>query len=122
MGHINIKHPKTGMWRCFSTETDKWVTDWMSEKDYEEWLVQDVICSVRSELAVFGIRKSIYCSYNEAVYSNARIKYKEQHCCKCEHKDCDNCWLYDPVEDYIEAIDSTGDPLEIKDELIKGDD
>jgi len=105
------------MWRCFSTITDTWVSDWLSEKDYEEWLVQDAANTMRAELAVLGVHKNTCCSYNGAVYWNARTKYKEKHCNTCVQKDCDNCWLHAPVEDYIEVMDTIGDPLGIKNEL-----
>ena len=25
MGHANIQHPETGMWRCWSTVVDNWI-------------------------------------------------------------------------------------------------
>lgn len=55
MGHANIQHPKTGMWRCWSTVVDNWITDWMTESDYKEWLIQEAANSMREELQDFGI-------------------------------------------------------------------
>lgn len=56
MGHANIQHPETGMWRCWSTVVDNWITDWMTESDYKEWLIQEAANSMREELQDFGIK------------------------------------------------------------------
>lgn len=37
MPRFNVQHPQTGKWRCFSTVTDYWVSDWMDENSYEKW-------------------------------------------------------------------------------------
>ena len=124
MSQLNIKHPKTGMWRCFSTNSNTWVSDWLSEKDYEEWLISDTVRTLRNKLDRYGIPGAEHYIFNDAVYMDAQTKYEEEHCTACEHHDCDNCWLYEGVDDYIEMLNTPdfGDPLGIKDILIKGDD
>ena len=37
MPRFNVEDPETGKWRCFSTVSDSWITEWMPEKIYEEW-------------------------------------------------------------------------------------
>lgn len=37
MPRYNVHDPETGKWRCFSSVTDDWITDWMSQRDYQEW-------------------------------------------------------------------------------------
>ena len=37
MPRYNVQHPQTKKWRCFSTITDSYITDWMSEEEYEKW-------------------------------------------------------------------------------------
>jgi hypothetical protein len=37
MPRFNVRHPKTGKWRCFSSISDDWITGWMSEEKYECW-------------------------------------------------------------------------------------
>jgi hypothetical protein len=37
MPRFNVQHPQTKEWRCFSSIVDDWITDWMSEDEYEKW-------------------------------------------------------------------------------------
>lgn len=37
MPRINVQHPQTKEWRCFSSIVDDWITDWMPEDEYEKW-------------------------------------------------------------------------------------
>lgn len=95
MGHVNIQHPETKMWRCFSTVVDDWLCDWMSEDDYKEWLIDDAVASMREEFARSGIKASTWYSYNELVYEFGRRQWKETHCGICSNDDdCDLCFIY----------------------------
>lgn len=37
MPRYNVHDEKTGKWRCFSTVSDDWVTDWMDEERFNQW-------------------------------------------------------------------------------------
>ena len=37
MPRFNVQHPVTKQWRCLSTVTDDWITDWMDEERYQKW-------------------------------------------------------------------------------------
>lgn len=95
MGHVNIQHPETKLWRCFSTVVDDWLCDWMSEDDYKEWLIDDAVASMREEFEQVGIKASTWYSYNELVYEVGRQQWKETHCSICSNDDdCDLCFIY----------------------------
>ena len=60
MPRYNVQHPKTKKWRCFSSVVDEYITEWMDEKQYQEW-----------RLAEYGrqageIRKANLMRYDEA--------------------------------------------------------
>ena len=94
MGHLNVQHPKTKMWRCFSTIVDDWLCDWMSEDDYKEWLINDTIESMREEFARSGIKSSNFYTYNELVFTAACTKWKNRNCGECDGDDCDECFVH----------------------------
>ena len=94
MGHLNIQHPETKLWRCYSTIVDDWLCGWMPENDYKEWLIQDTIDSMREEFERIGIKSSTRYSYNELVYDAACTKWKNAHCNSCIEIECDNCFIY----------------------------
>lgn len=101
MGHLNIQHPETKLWRCYSTIVDDWLCGWMSEEDYKEWLIQDTIDSMREEFERIGIKSSTRYSYNELVYDAACTKWKNAHCNNCPTMaqgygiaECDKCFIY----------------------------
>lgn len=96
MGHLNVQHPKTKMWRCFSTVVDDWLCDWMSEDDYKEWLIKDTVESMREEFARSGIKSSKFYTYNELAFEAARTKWREEHCDRCDTcvSDYENCFLH----------------------------
>ena len=105
MGRSNIQHPITKQWRCYSTVVDAWITDWMDEEAYKEWLIQDAANVVREELAEYGIRSSVVRDYNDAVFSAASMKWRNEHCKDCSTKDCDKCkvWQYPDWFSYMIA-------------------
>jgi hypothetical protein len=37
MPRYNVQNPETKEWRCFSSVIDDYITEWMSEKKYENW-------------------------------------------------------------------------------------
>lgn len=102
MGYINIKHPKTELWRCWSTYSDKWITDWMSETDYKEYLIQRAVEEIIDDLNTHGIQTPKYLTYEECVYKEAL----NNHCSKCPHYSdfdtCDSCDKNITVNTYIE--------------------
>lgn len=93
MSRLNIQHPITKEWRCFSTVVDNWVSDWMSEDKYKEFLIQKAIDDLKAELEYSGIRHAYYYSYNDAVFAAARMDWKDMHCKSCKNS-CDNCPVY----------------------------
>jgi len=103
MSRLNIQHPITKQCRCFSTETDSWVSDWLTEDEYKEWLIQETVKQVAFDLEQYGIRKPQFYSYNEAVYDAAKKLYRDEHCKTCTGSDCDNCkvWGYADWADYL---------------------
>lgn len=105
MPHVNIQHPETGMWRCWSTIVDNWITDWMTESDYKEYLIQEAADSVREDLNNSGIRTSRFITYNDCIYDSALREF----CDKCPNQgDFDKCDMCDKnitVEEYIEQGD-----------------
>jgi len=101
MGRCNIKNRKTGQWRCWSTIIDDWVSEWMPEHDYKEWLIVEAARMMREELETFGIREprsmlgtmtASSCNYHKAL---------EEYCSDCCHDDCDNCYYNKSFESYI---------------------
>lgn len=88
MGRCNIKNKRTGLWRCWSTVVDDWLCDWMTEKDYKQWLIDEAITDMKYELDNYGIRENKYKSASECEYTVARHK---MFCEKCENHDCENC-------------------------------
>ena len=87
MGRLNIKHPKTGLYRCWSTVVDDWVSEWLSEEDYKQWLIEEAINQLKYDLDQFGIKVSLNMSYDELQYK----KLLHEFCNSCSIKDCDNC-------------------------------
>lgn len=118
MPRMNIQHPITKQWRCFSTEIDNWVSEWLPEEKYKEWLIQEAAKQAAFELEQIGIRKPIFYGYNDAVYEVARMRYRDEHCGACTESGCDNCkvWAYGGWEDYLE--DSPDDFFGCKDDLL----
>lgn len=43
MGRAIIQHPETKKWRVFSSITDTFITDWMTEEEYYKWRIKDFI-------------------------------------------------------------------------------
>lgn len=100
MGHLNIQHPETKLWRCYSTVVDNWLCGWMSEDDYKEWLIQDAIDSMREDFARRGLTTPKFVSYNELVYDAACSSWKNEHCSNCPTMaqgygiaECDKCFV-----------------------------
>lgn len=89
MGRSNVKNKKTGMWRCWSTVVDNWVCDWMTEKDYKEWLIEEAAQQMADDLEYFGIREDRFRSVAECEY----IRKMDEFCEKCDRTstDCDEC-------------------------------
>lgn len=82
MPHCDIQHPETKQWRCYSTIVDDWISNWMDEKDYIEWLqVND---------HYYGpLKSSRFYTFEEIAYD---IAMKKQYCDQCRFNcDCDNC-------------------------------
>ena len=104
MSHINIQHTETKMWRCWSTYIDDWVSDWMSETDYKEYLIQEAADSMREDLEHFGIRTTKFRTYNDCVYDLAFKQMCEQ--CPDRFEKCDECDKNITVEAYIEQGDN----------------
>ena len=103
MSRLNIQHPITKQWRCFSTETDSWISEWLPEDKYKEWLIQEAAKQAAFELEQVGIRKPRFYSYNDVVYGAAKKRYRDNHCETCTESDCDNCkvWTYADWVDYL---------------------
>lgn len=103
MGRCNIKHPKTGEWRCWSTIVDNWVSEWMSETDYKQWLIDEATRQAAAEIEAYGIKESRFQTYNDCLYKLAM----QGHCEKCKDRfdKCDDCDYNITVEAYIEQGD-----------------
>ena len=99
MGRCNIKHPQTSEWRCWSTIVNNWVSEWMPEEDYKQWLVDEAARIEQEDIEKFGIKESNIQTYDECVYELAL----EEHCrnCRFKYDSCDNCEYNITVEDYI---------------------
>lgn len=110
MGRVNIQHPVTKMWRCFSSVVDDWVSDWMTEADYKQWLIDEQVREMQYNFEHFGIQKPRMTNYNEVVYTAAFKKM----CDKCKDMDCDHCKYNVDLDTYIE---NKNDYLNIFNEL-----
>lgn len=121
MSRLNIQHPITKQWRCFSTETDSWISEWLPEDKYKEWLIQEAAKQAAFELEQVGIRKPTLYDYNDAVYVAARMRYRNEHCEPCAESDCGNCkvWAYEDWLDYLH--DAPEDFFHCKQDLIEED-
>ena len=87
MGLCNIQHPKTKMWRQWSTYSDSWNSDWMSETDYKEFLIKQTVEQMRQDFDKIGIVKAKVLTNLECDYVTACRK----HCDNCDHSHCDDC-------------------------------
>ena len=101
MPRYNIKHPKTKMWRCYSSVVDDWVSDWMSEEDYKKWLIQEEIDRMNEDFEHFGIREG-YITFEECEYRN---QLNIQKCNNCKEEDCSDCKFNITFEMYKEQGD-----------------
>ena len=117
MSRLNIQHPVTKEWRCFSTVVDNWVSDWMPEDKYKEFLIQRAIDDLKDALDRTGILPSYYYTYNDAVFDAAKMDWRDAHCKGCKNS-CDHCPVYkDDAESYM--IDCDDDFLGCKKDMIK---
>ena len=41
MPRYNVQDPKTGLWACFSTIVDDFVSPWLKEESYQRWRVYE---------------------------------------------------------------------------------
>ena len=103
MGRCNIKHPQTGEWRCWSTIVDNWVSEWMSEADYKQWLVDEATRQAAAEIEAYGIKESRFQTYNDCLYKLAMREHCEN--CKDRFDKCDDCDYNITVEAYVEQGD-----------------
>ena len=94
MSHINVQHPETKLWRCFSTNVDDWICGWMTEDDYKEWLIDKAVESMREEFERRGIQSATLESYNYFVYNAACTQWKYRNCNECDGGDCGLCFVY----------------------------
>lgn len=99
MGRNNIKSRKTGMWRCWSTVVDNWVSEWMTESDYKEWLIKEAAQQMAHDLEYFGIRETKFMSAAKCEY----IRRCDELCEKCDRAstDCDECEKNITFEKYV---------------------
>lgn len=117
MGRFNIQHPVTKEWRCFSTVVDNWISDWMPEDKYKEFLIQKAVEDVNYALKYSGILKSSYYSYNDAVFDAARMDWRVMHCKGCKNS-CSHCPVYQyDADSYMTDCDD--DFLGCKKDMIK---
>lgn len=99
MGRCNIQNPNDGKWRCWSTVVDNWVSDWMTEEDYKQWLVDEATRATKEDIEIFGIQKSRFITYADCVYDLAFSNFCKK--CKDRFEKCDECDYNIPVEEYI---------------------
>lgn len=102
MGRCNIQNRKTGLWRCWSTIVDDWITDWMTEEEYKNWIIQETVEQLTAELEEYGIREARYITAACCNYKKALQKHCEDLCKDDPDKDCDNC-KYNVSFDYYRA-------------------
>jgi len=116
MGRLNIQHPITKQWRCFSTIVDNWVSDWMPEEQYREFLIQQAANDVKYELEHLGLKQSYNYTYNDAIFTAAKMNWKDTHCEGCKNS-CDHCPVYQyDAESYLSSCET--DFLECKKEML----
>ena len=92
MSRINIKHPTENKYRCWSTIIDNWISDWLSEEEYKNFLIELAVQDVKDDLEHFGIRtphSNFGTTAGECEYHIAFHKMCEQcgdfdRCCECE--------------------------------------
>lgn len=101
------------MWRCYSSITDEWVSDWLSEEDYKQFLIKEETERIKEHLDAHGITKTTWVTYEEITYDMA---LKEKFCDDCPQGrcDCEDCKYNITLETYIQDGD---DYLGIMDEL-----
>lgn len=63
MGAFTIKNPHTNKLRCWGTIVDTWISDWMEEKDYEQWLIDYNIKSIPVPVEDSNITDEDLCTY-----------------------------------------------------------
>lgn len=99
MGRCNIKHPDNGMWRCWSTVVDDWVSDWLSEEDYKQWLIDEATRAAKEDIEYYGIKEPRFTTYEDCVYTKAFKEFCEK--CPDRFEKCDTCDYNIRVEAYI---------------------
>lgn len=102
MGRCNIRHPQTGEWRCWSSNIDMWVSDWMPEEDYKQWLIDEAARIKQEDIEKYGIREARQ-TYKDCVYTLALNRFCES--CTLKHQPCDECEYNITVDAYIEQGD-----------------
>ena len=103
MGRCNIQNPNDGKWRCWSTIVDDWVSEWMAEADYKQWLVDEATRSAKEEIEEYGIRTSRFINYESCVYSKALSDFCNN--CPDQFEKCDDCDYNICVEEYLRRGD-----------------
>ena len=76
MGRHSIKHPKSGLWSCFSTVVDDFICDWMPKEDYISWLLNKERDEIEYRLDRIERDKGHY-SYEDACEAIALRKAEE---------------------------------------------
>lgn len=134
MGFCNIQNPKNpDLWRCWSTFSDRWVTDWMPTEAYKQYLLERAVAdaTIRTlrELETIGIQSSYMTDAEECEYHLA-LSEKCENCPdrlteKCD-RDCEfnlsyeyykkrHCDTFgnilDRIPDSIESNPETEQPL-----------
>ena len=105
MPRYNIKHPETKMWRCYSSVVDDWISDWMTEGDYKQWLIDEEIGRIKLDLERNGIRESNWYSVEEIEYIRQLNLQKCNDCKERGECDCDYCEFNLTFEIYKEQGD-----------------
>lgn len=63
MASFTIKNPHTNKLRCWNTIVNTWISDWMEEKDYGQWLMDNGIKVIPVPVENSNITDEDLCAY-----------------------------------------------------------
>lgn len=112
MAHIDVKDPETGLWACWSTIVDDYISDWLPENEYKAFVLKEALISsmqykedldfnsiisveVKDNTSVFTVKDlSLVTLHPSDWYSKQECdEYlaKRQRCDACNHANCEDC-------------------------------
>lgn len=126
MSHIDIQDPNTGLWACWSTCVDNYISDWMPETEYRAFVLKEALlgqlvyddtiddneynklvsCTVQGNTCVLTVNDLSKVQLHPSCFvtkedCDKTLKFRSR-CATCNHANCDDCDdndRYEPAEE-----------------------